>query len=174
MLEVTEIVYSGGGVDLGCHGYLAKACTPGPAPEAGPHRQGDGMPASIRLASVTLDCPDAGRLAAFYAEITGGTVTNLGEHWATVVGPNGRMDFQTVSGYTPPSWPCAGSSIMMHLDFHVDDRTAAEERVLAAGAVKYEFQPNSGQCYVYADPAGHPFCLTTWEDMRPQPSSFVD
>lgn len=132
------------------------------------------MSDSIRLASVTLDCPDAGRLAAFYAEITGGTVTNLGEHWATVVCPNGRMDFQTVPDYTPPTWPDPTSPIMMHLDFYVDDRAVAEERVLTAGATKYAFQPNSGQCYVYADPAGHPFCLTTWEDMRPEPNGSTD
>ncbi|WP_200215612.1 VOC family protein [Micromonospora coerulea] len=125
------------------------------------------MSDSIQLRSVTLDCSDAGRLAAFYADITGGTVTNLGEQWATVQCPGGRMDFQTVPGYTPPTWPDPASSIMMHLDFYVEDRTAAEARVLAAGATKYEFQPNSGQCYVYADPAGHPFCLTTWEDMKP-------
>ena len=36
---------------------------------------------------------------------------------------------------------------------------------LAAGATRYQFQPNSGHCLVFADPAGHPFCLTTLEDM---------
>ena len=46
---------------------------------------------------------------------------------------------------------------MMHVDFMVEDRDAAEARVLAAGATKYDFQPNSKQCFVYADPAGHPF-----------------
>jgi hypothetical protein len=30
------------------------------------------MSDSIKLGSVALDCPDAGLLAAFYAEITGG------------------------------------------------------------------------------------------------------
>jgi Glyoxalase-like domain len=53
----------------------------------------------------------------------------------------------------------------MHLDFVVDDREAAEARVLAAGATKFDFQPNADHCFVYADPAGHPFCLTTWEDV---------
>ncbi|GID91234.1 VOC family protein [Amorphoplanes digitatis] len=121
----------------------------------------------IRLASVTLDCPDPKLLAVFYAEITGGTVTNSDEHWATVISGSGRMDFQRAAGYTPPIWPGPASSIQMHLEFYVDDRAAAEERVLRAGATKYEFQPNSEQCFVYADPAGHPFCLTTWSDMRP-------
>ena len=129
------------------------------------------MSDSIRLASVTLDCPDTKRLATFYAEITGGTVTNSDEHWATVICRSGRMDFQRVGTYAPPTWPDPTSSIQMHLEFYVDDRPAAEVRVLKAGATKYEFQPNSEQCYVYADPAGHPFCLTTWSDMRPRTSS---
>jgi hypothetical protein len=123
----------------------------------------------IRLSAVTLDCPRAGDLAAFYAVVTGGTVTRLGTQWATVQGPNGRIDFQTVPGYTPPAWPDPTSSIMMHLDFLVTDRAAAEARVLAAGATKYDHQPNSGQCFVYADPAGHPFCLTTWDGVMAGP-----
>jgi catechol 2,3-dioxygenase-like lactoylglutathione lyase family enzyme len=122
----------------------------------------------IRFASVTLDCPDTERLARFYAAITGGTITNLDGHWATVVSPTGRFDFQRVPAYMPPTWPDPASPMQLHLEFHVDDRAAAEARVLAAGATKFAFQPNHEQCFVYADPAGHPFCLTTWKDMRPQ------
>ncbi len=122
---------------------------------------------AIRLSSVTVDCPNARHLAEFYADITGGRVTHHGEQWASVQGPGGRIDFQTVPGYTPPTWPDATSSIMMHLDFYVEDRDAAEARVLAAGATKYAFQPNSEQCFVYADPVGHPFCLTTGEGTTP-------
>lgn len=124
------------------------------------------MSDSIKLSSVALDCPDAGKLAAFYADITGGKVTFLHEAWATVDGPGGRIDFQTAPGHTPPTWPDPTSSIQMHLDFSVDDLDAAEARVLAAGATKYEFQPNDDHCFVYADPAGHPFCLSTWDDVQ--------
>lgn len=123
------------------------------------------MSDSIKLSSVTLDCPDAGNLAAFYADITGGKVTFLNDVWATVNGPGGRIEFQTALRYTPPTWPDPTSSMQMHLDFYVDDLDAAEARVLAAGATKYDFQPNGDHCYVYADPAGHPFCLTTWDDV---------
>ena len=119
------------------------------------------MSDSIKLSSVAVDCPNAGELAAFYAGITGGSVTFLHEAWATVQGPGGRIDFQTVPGYTPPTWPDPTSSMQMHLDFDVDDLEAAQARVLAAGATKYEFQPNDDHCYVFADPVGHPFCLTT-------------
>jgi hypothetical protein len=117
------------------------------------------------LSSVTLDCPNAGRLAAFYADITGGKVTFLDEQWATVNGPGGRIDFQTAPDYTQPAWPDPTSSMQMHLDFYVDDLAATEARVLAAGATTYDVQPNEAHCLVFADPAGHPFCLSTWDDI---------
>jgi Glyoxalase-like domain len=120
---------------------------------------------SIKLSSVTLDCPEAGMLAAFYAEITGGKVTFLNEAWATVDGPGGRIDFQTAPGFVPPIWPDPTSSMQMHLDFYVDDLQTAGARVLASGATKFDFQPNEDHCHVFADPAGHPFCLSTWDDV---------
>lgn len=119
------------------------------------------MSDSITLSSVAVDCPDAGELADFYADITGGTITFRHKAWATIRCPGGRIDFQTVLGYRPPTWPDPTSSIQMHLDFDVDDLEASEARVVAAGATKFEFQPNDDHCYVFADPAGHPFCLTT-------------
>ena len=123
------------------------------------------MSDSIRLSSVAVNCPDAAGLAAFYADITGGQVTSSDASWATVNGPGGRIDFQTVPGYTPPAWPELTAPNHLHLDFLVDDLAAAEARVLAAGATRYEFQPNAGHCLVFADPGGHPFCLTTWDDV---------
>jgi len=123
------------------------------------------MSDSIRLSSVTLDCPHAPELAAFYAEITGGTVAYVSDGWATVTSAGGKIEFQTAPGHKPPTWPDPSSSMQIHLDFYVDDLAAAEARVLAAGATKYDFQPNDEHCYVYADPAGHPFCLTTWDDI---------
>ena len=116
------------------------------------------MSDSIKFGSVALECPDARKLAAFYAEITGGTITRADEEWATVKCPGGDIDFQTAPGYQPPAWPDPSSSMQMHLDFLVDDPDAAEAKVLAAGATKFGFQPGD-HFRVYADPAGHPFCL---------------
>jgi catechol 2,3-dioxygenase-like lactoylglutathione lyase family enzyme len=123
------------------------------------------VPAPIRLSSVALDCPDARELAAFYAAITGGSLTFAGDEWATVNGPGGRIDFQTAPGYVPPTWPDPHSSMQLHLDFYVDDLPAAEALVPAAGARRYDEQPNPDHCLVFADPAGHPFCLTTWDEV---------
>ena len=49
----------------------------------------------------------------------------------------------------------------------VAEYCAAPARVLAAGATKYELQPND-HCRVYADPAGHPFCLSTAQALQEQ------
>jgi Glyoxalase-like domain len=123
--------------------------------------QGGVVSDSIKFGGVTLDCPNAGRLAAFYAEITGGAVTVPGAEWAMTTCPDGSdICFQAAPGYVPPSWPDAASSLQMHLDFDVDDLDSTEARVLAAGATKYDVQPND-HCRVYADPVGHPFCLST-------------
>jgi hypothetical protein len=75
------------------------------------------------------------------------------------------LDFQRVPGHTPPTWPGNTSPSRLHLDFLVDDLAATEARVLAADATRHQFQPNAGHCLVFADPAGHPFCLTTVEEM---------
>lgn len=120
------------------------------------------MSDAIRLSGVTVNAPDALELARFYAGITGG-VAQGSSHWATVTGPNGDIGFQQVDDFRPPEWPGSDVPMQMHLDFYVDDLAAAEVRVLAAGATRFDFQPNSDHCFVYADPAGHPFCLSMWD-----------
>ncbi|MEP7022397.1 MAG: VOC family protein [Actinomycetota bacterium] len=99
-------------------------------------------------------------MAAFYAAITGGTVMFHDDRWATVQSREARINFQTAPGYAPPAWPHPASPMQAHLDFYVDNADGAEAKVLAAGATKYSFQPG-GHFRVYADPAGHPFCLCT-------------
>ncbi len=37
--------------------------------------------------------------------------------------------------------------------------------MLSAGATRFTFQPNAEHCLVFADPAGHPFCLTTVDEL---------
>ncbi|GAA1771414.1 VOC family protein [Nocardioides hankookensis] len=115
----------------------------------------------IRLSGTTVNAPDAIALARFYAEITGGVAKGT-EHWALVQGPNGDLGFQQVADHQPPTWPGGEVPMQLHLEFFVDDLEATGARVLAAGATLLEHQPNDDHCFVYADPAGHPFCLSTW------------
>ena len=116
------------------------------------------MSDAIRLSGTTVNAPDAIALARFYAEITGGVATG-DQSWALVEGPNGDIGFQQVDDYRPPTWPGGEVEMQMHLEFFVDDLETTGTRVLAAGATRLEHQPNADHCFVYADPAGHPFCL---------------
>lgn len=117
----------------------------------------------IALSGVTINAPDARALAEFYAAITGGTAHG-DSRWATVTGPNGAIGFQQIADYVPPTWPEGTVPMQMHLDFYVDDLEATDARARAAGARRFTFQPNADHCLVYADPAGHPFCLSTWAE----------
>lgn len=120
------------------------------------------MSGSIRLDGTTVNAPDALALAQFYADITDGEARGTSQ-WAAVVGPNGCIAFQQIEDNRSPTWPGGGVPTQLHLEFFVDDLEATGERVLAAGATLLDYQPNRDHCVVYADPAGHPFCLSTWE-----------
>jgi predicted enzyme related to lactoylglutathione lyase len=118
-----------------------------------------------RLQAVALDCADPVHLAEFYAQLVGGRVVLEPESpdWVEVVGFEGTpLAFQRVDGYQPPVWPGQEHPQQVHLDFDVDDIEADERRVLDLGATVLErtdqLRPDANW-RVYADPAGHPFCL---------------
>jgi catechol 2,3-dioxygenase-like lactoylglutathione lyase family enzyme len=108
-----------------------------------------------RLHHVVLDCPDPAALAAFYSELLGLPVTYTSDDWVVVAvnETSSGLAFQLAPGYRPPSWPDPAVPQQVHLDVMVEDVSAAGQAVLAVGAVKLDGED------VYADPAGHPFCL---------------
>ncbi|OIJ90166.1 VOC family protein [Streptomyces colonosanans] len=115
--------------------------------------------ALAKLGAVVLDCPDPRALAAFYAEVLGGTVEGDGE-WAELKAGDGRsLAFQAAPGHVSPKWPAPDNSQQFHLDLVVDDLDTAEQGVLALGARTLDAEDRSRTWRVYADPAGHPFCL---------------
>jgi len=115
--------------------------------------------ALAELGAVVLDCPDPRALAGFYAEVLGGSTEGDGD-WVDLKLPDGRsLAFQAAPGFTPPAWPAPEHSQQFHLDLTVADLDAAERRVLALGAKPLDAEDRSRGWRVYADPAGHPFCL---------------
>jgi catechol 2,3-dioxygenase-like lactoylglutathione lyase family enzyme len=110
-----------------------------------------------RLHHVIVDCPDPAELAAFYATLLGLPVTWQQDDFAVVSvnDSTSGIAFQRVAGYRPPRWPDPAWPQQMHFDIMVDDVAAAGPRVLALGARPLP----GGDGTVYADPAGHPFCL---------------
>ncbi|GHG30112.1 VOC family protein [Streptomyces albogriseolus] len=112
-----------------------------------------------KVGSVVLDCPDPHALAGFYAGVVGGTPEGEGD-WVDLAVPGGpTLAFQRAEGHVPPRWPAADRSQQFHLDLTVEDLDAAEKEVLALGAEPLDTEDRSRGFRVYADPAGHPFCL---------------
>jgi catechol-2,3-dioxygenase len=117
------------------------------------------MQATLR--SVVLECAEPAKLAEFYRELIGWSVATQEPDWITLADDGGylRLAFQEAPGHEPPAWPDESSSMQFHLDFMVDDLAVAGERALALGATRFAHQPGGEDFEVYADPAGHPFCL---------------
>ncbi|WP_328924243.1 VOC family protein [Streptomyces sp. NBC_00190] len=123
---------------------------------------------------VVLDCPDPQRLAEFYHSVLGGTVDqpdrrwSVDADWATLHTPAGPvLAFQRAPDHRPPSWPDPARPQQFHLDFGVPDLDRAEEQVLAHGATVLDRGPADRGWRVYADPAGHPFCLVRHQAAAP-------
>ena len=109
-----------------------------------------------RLHHLVIDCPDPEALAGFYAELLGLPVTYRSHDFVVVSedDTSSGLAFQLASDHQPPAWPDPTRPQQMHLDVMVDDVSGGEEAVLRLGARRLE-----GGAHVFADPAGHPFCL---------------
>jgi catechol-2,3-dioxygenase len=110
------------------------------------------------LFAVTIDAPDASGLARFYADLLGLEVGYDGPEGALVAGDGQSVMFQQVSEYTPPQWPNPAYPQQAHLDIAVDDLDTGEARALELGASR--LGEGTKTFRVFADLAGHPFCLT--------------
>ncbi|WP_351225878.1 VOC family protein [Streptomyces sp. NPDC002133] len=120
------------------------------------------MPPHMKLTAITLDCPDPEALAAFYRQATGLVPhpESNGDFAGLTRGDGFVIGFQRVDNHQPPHWPDQAAPQQVHLDFAVHDLDEAEALLLELGAVKPEHQPGGDRWRVFADPAGHPFCLT--------------
>lgn len=111
---------------------------------------------------VVFDAADLGLESQFWADMLAGRV--LGDdQFHCVFDAEGRwvIGVQLAPGHVPPEWP-DGNPQQVHLDLHVDDPAAAHEEAIALGARLLQAADDltSGEGHqVYADPAGHPFCL---------------
>ena len=120
--------------------------------------QRDGAEA-IDLFAVTIDAPDASALAHFYADLMQLEVTYDGPEGALVGGGPASVMVQQISEYQAPVWGDPSRPQQAHLDIIVDDLDAGEQRALSLGAARLDGGGSSFR--VFADPAGHPFCLTS-------------
>jgi predicted enzyme related to lactoylglutathione lyase len=109
---------------------------------------------------VALDAADIHAVSSFWSALVGGTVQK-DDDWHTIyVDGEPRMAVQLAPDHVPPQWP-DGTPQQIHLDLHVEDVAAAHEEAMALGARLLQEADLSADAgfQVYADPAGHPFCL---------------
>ncbi|WP_146360068.1 VOC family protein [Arthrobacter yangruifuii] len=129
-----------------------------------------------QLLHTVLDTPDVRGLAEFYRRLLGlryrpgdepapdGTVDDA--DWLTLTDAHGspRLAFQHVDHLKRTTWPRPEVPMQLHLDLTVPDRkslTDQHDRALALGAeLLFDRTDDPDEpLYVYADPAGHPFCI---------------
>ncbi|SDS45544.1 hypothetical protein SAMN04488543_1762 [Friedmanniella luteola] len=126
---------------------------------------------------MVLDTDDARSLAEFYRRFffltyragdeppPPGEADERGRDWLVLHGDDGLgLAFQQVEDAPRSTWPEHGQAQMLHLDTTVD--SAAEllrqrDRALELGAslLLDRFDDPEEPLYVFADPAGHPFCV---------------
>ena len=114
-----------------------------------------------RLHGVVIDCLDPQSLAAFYAELLGMILVQDEPDWVVMGEAPDRpgVAFQRVPELAPSTWPSGDRPQYRHFDVAVADLDEAEKQVLALGA--RQLGGGGAGFRVYADPAGHPFCLVT-------------
>ena len=112
---------------------------------------------------IVFDAADLHAESSFWAAVLGGRVV-ADDDWHSVLDADGewRMGIQLAPNHVPPEWPDGGQQQQIHLDLHVDDPVSAHDEVMALGARILQgaddFTAAAGHT-VYADPAGHPFCV---------------
>ncbi len=125
-----------------------------------------------------LDTTDARGLAEFYRQLLGldyrpgdeppaaGEPDPRGRDWLVLRNPRRTywLAFQQVTALPAATWPAGPVPQQMHLDLTVPsvaELNAQHERALALGARLLEDRSADPEepLRVYADPAGHPFCI---------------
>jgi catechol 2,3-dioxygenase-like lactoylglutathione lyase family enzyme len=111
---------------------------------------------------VVFDAADLAAESGFWAALLGGTVDAEDDFHMVFVDGDPRVGVQLAPDHVAPGWPDGEPPQQIHLDLWVDEIAAAHAEVVAHGAKLVQAaaggdSPDDFQ--VYADPAGHPFCL---------------
>ncbi|MFC0432366.1 VOC family protein [Kutzneria buriramensis] len=118
-----------------------------------------------KLQCVVLDCPDIVALSGFYQALLGGVVNQpdprwaLDDRWATLHVDGLVLAFQLAEDHQPPTWLDPSRPQQFHLDLGVTDLDEAQAEVLRLGGALLDAGNDRRNWRVFADPAGHPFCL---------------
>nr|WP_269204703.1 VOC family protein [Motilibacter deserti] len=123
-----------------------------------------------------MDCEDARGLAEFYRQLLGlryrpgdeppadGEPDPKGADWLVLEGAGTQLAFQQVEHLQRATWPEGEHPQQLHLDLTVpagSELLVQHRRALSLGAhlLLDRSDDFDEPLYVYADPAGHPFCI---------------
>ena len=118
-----------------------------------------------RLLSVVFECADPDEEGRFWEAMLGYARHHSGPDWVTIVDvveQTQRLSFQRVEDHVQPTWPARDRPQQAHIDLLVEDLDNADGRAIALGARRLTDDAvlhEDESFRVYADPAGHPFCL---------------
>jgi predicted enzyme related to lactoylglutathione lyase len=119
----------------------------------------------FRRKTIVLDAAELEPVSAFWAGLLDGQV-DRDDDWHTVmVDGDPYLAVQLAPNHVRPEWPDGAQQQQIHFDLVVDDLAQADQQAIAAGAtlVQRAEDPSADSGFqVYADPAGHLFCLC-WE-----------
>jgi hypothetical protein len=115
-----------------------------------------------RWHGLIIDCPDPSGLASFYEQLMGMQRIQDEGDWVVIGDAPDRpgIAFQRAPDHRPPRWPDPEHPQQMHVDVRVDRLDLGEQQVLTLGARR--LSGGGDRFRVFADPAGHPFCLVSW------------
>lgn len=111
---------------------------------------------------VVFDAAELEPESSFWAGVLNGTIDTEDDWHMVIVDGEPRIGVQLAPDHVAPDWPDGVPKQQIHLDLWVEDFDEAHKKVVALGArvlkpaVETD-EPDNFQ--VYADPAGHPFCL---------------
>ena len=115
---------------------------------------------------VVFDAADLEPESTFWAGVLDGTVDAEDEWHMVMVDGAPKIGVQLAPDHVPPDWPDGEPKQQIHLDLWIEDFPSFHERVMSLGAkVLKEAEPDeeAESVQIYADPAGHPFCLVWFE-----------
>lgn len=126
---------------------------------------------------VVFDADDIEAESEFWAAMLDGIVLRDDPSFHPVIDAEGNwvLGVQHAPGHIPPDWP-DGEPQQAHIDFHVTDPDASHRRAMELGArlLQDADDPDAGHGHrVYADPAGHPFCLGWGHGTQEQLTKFL-
>jgi hypothetical protein len=125
---------------------------------------------------VVFDAADLNAESAFWAGMLDGHVF-ADDTFHCVIDSSGewRIGVQLAPGHVPPAWPDGAPPQQVHIDLHVEDPQQAHQQAVDLGARvlrRGDLDRDEGH-QVYADPAGHPFCIGWGHPSREALAAFV-